>query len=760
MNQANPNIINLNRIQFASRILAAGLAICLPWCVWAVLHLPVGSSGVHEWLPEGRPERSRYEQFVKNFGNDQVVLISWDGCRVNDSRLVEFQEQLSADEFFSSHIAKLESSDQLMRQLTEPPLSLRKAQAVRRLKGVMIGADGTAAVLARITTTGVKKQNETIEMIERAADRTPGLTRKQLRLAGTVYEAYAVDAAAEGSLKKLVLPSGVLGILVAWICLAKFRSAIVVLVLAGVGQLLAVAMVYYTGNRFSAVLIVLPTLVFMLTLSGAVHLMNYHSACLRRNLNHAGARALLLGWKPCALSSITTMLGMGSLWTSQLAPVRQFGLFSAVGLGVATVVLLVGFPAFADWFCTPRSSGNSSNDMPKSEADLYETNQGLIGHYLKWMARNATRISTVGILLLVITCIGLARLKASTKFSDMFPEKSKTNEDMAWIESNLGPIATVEVLLNFPAESTLNALERARWVSKVSTRLLEEQSVGGVFSAVSLLPNWSDSATIVATAKRAILRKEIQNALPRLVDQGLVAQSDRGEVWRIMAKVSATSDEDYGQLTRIVANATNEVLRDAPAEQLSPAEFTGLSPVMHETQVALLTDLGYSFVCAFVMITPVMMFVVRSIPGGLLIMLPNILPVTIAFGCMGWTNIDLDIAGILTASIALGIAVDDTLHFVCWYMDELRSGHSRQEAVARTFQNCSAAMAHTTLISCVSMAPFLFAEFIPTQQFAKLMIVMLSGAIVGDLVLLPALLLSPMGKFIGPSKSVPIEEAA
>ena len=181
---------------------------------------------------------------------------------------------------------------------------------------------------------------------------------------------------------------------------------------------------------------------------------------------------------------------------------------------------------------------------------------------------------------------------------------------------------------------------------------------------------------------------------------------------------------------------------------------------MHETQVALLTDLGYSFVCAFVMITPVMMFVVRSIPGGLLIMLPNILPVTIAFGCMGWTNIDLDIAGILTASIALGIAVDDTLHFVCWYMDELRGGHSRQEAVSITFQNCSAAMAHTTLISCVSMAPFLFAEFIPTQQFAKLMIVMLSGAIVGDLVLLPALLLSPMGKFIGPSRSVPIEEAA
>ena len=740
--------------------MVATLVICLPWGVWAVLNLPVGSSGVHEWLPEGRPERARYEAFVEFFGNDQVVLISWDGCRVNDSRLAEFQLQLRGDARYSSHISKLESSDQLLRQLTEPPLALPQVQAERRLNGVMLGADGTAEVLARISSIGVAKQSETIEMIHQAADRTPGLARHQLRLAGTVYEAFAVDEAAEASLKKLVLPSSVLGMLVAWFCLGQFRRAIVVLVLAGVGQLLAVAMVYYTGNRFSAVLIVLPTLVFMLTLSGAVHLMNYHSDCLRRKCMHPGTQAMLLGWKPCSLSSLTTMLGMGSLLTSQLAPVRQFGIFSAVGLGIATVVLLLGFPALVDWFCTPRGSRKNFGEASKDALDSRDSPSLLTTEYLRWLTRYAIWISAIGIGLLVITCIGLTRLKASTKFSDMFPMESKTNQDMAWMEQHLGPIATVEILLNFPKTSSLTALERARWVSRVSKRLLKERSVGGVFSAVSLLPTWSDTATIVATAKRAVLRREIEKAIPDFQKQGLIATTERGEIWRIMAKVSATSDEDYGQLTRIVSNATKEVLTDVPVEQLDVAEFTGLSPVMHETQVALLTDLGYSFVSAFIMITPVMMFIVRGIPGGLLIMLPNVLPVTIAFGCMGWMNFDLDIAGILTASIALGIAVDDTLHFVCWYMDELRSGYSRGESVARTFHSCASAMMHTTLISCVSMMPFLLAEFIPTQQFAKLMIVMLSGAIVGDLVLLPALLLSPMGKCIGTSKALTYSEAA
>jgi uncharacterized protein len=164
--------------------------------------------------------------------------------------------------------------------------------------------------------------------------------------------------------------------------------------------------------------------------------------------------------------------------------------------------------------------------------------------------------------------------------------------------------------------------------------------------------------------------------------------------------------------------------------------------------LALLTDLGYSFISAFLLITPVMMIITRSILGGLLIMIPNVLPVTIAFGSMGWFGWDLDIAGILTASIALGIAVDDTLHYVCWYMTEQPRCESIQQATANTMTSCAWAMFHTTSISCMSMVPFLLAEFLPTQQFAKLMIVMLSGAILGDLVLLPGLLLSPLGKVI------------
>lgn len=707
----------------------------------------MGSAGVHEWLPEGRPERMRYERFVEQFGNDQLILISWDDCRLDDVRLKQYQESLRNEPEFSEYFAALESSDQLVETLTNGRLQLSPQQVRDRLRGVMIGPDGICSIVARITDAGVANQNKTIETVLKAADRTYGLNRDQLRLAGTVYEAYAVDQSAEASLKRLVLPSTVLGLSISWFCLQSMRRAIVVLVLAGLGQLFAVAMVYYSGNKFSAVLIVLPTLVFMLTLSGSVHLMNYHADIQRRlGSKHAGVRTLLVGWKPCALSSITTMLGMGSLITSQLAPVRQFGLFSAIGLGVATVFLLLGFPVLADWFCRVESKAHSEPSSTGMQHAMAE-------RYLKWIEMSATPISLLGIALLILTFFGLSSLRASTKFTDMFPLQSKTNVDMAWMEKNLGPISTVEVLLTFPVNSSNSELERAGLVNRVANHLVQQPVVGGVLSAGSFLPNWTESSSIGAVSKRAILRKEIVQALPELEKRKLVSHTEQGETWRIMAKVSAISDSDYGSLARIVMEETQRVIQNTALRDQVRAEFTGLSPVMHETQIALLTDLGYSFLSAFVLITPVMMYIARSFFGGLLLMIPNVLPVTLAFGSMGWQGLDLDIAGILTASIALGIAVDDTLHFTCWYMEVLGQGCARVEAVRKTFGACAKAMFHTTLISCVSMTPFLFAEFLPTQQFAKLMIIMLVFAIVGDLFLLPALLVSPLGAVIRPRKT-------
>jgi predicted RND superfamily exporter protein len=216
--------------------------------------------------------------------------------------------------------------------LTDPPIALSREVAFDRLDSTIVGSDGTAAVFISFAPAGIESHKEAIELVRRAADEVSGLGRSQLKIVGSVFEAYAVDIAAEESFKRLVLPSSLLGVVLAWLCLSSIRAVLPVMLIAGIGQVLAIAIVTAFGSEFSAVLIVLPTLVFMLTLSAAVHFMNYFSDVARSHTDHLGARAVFLGLKPSILATLTTALGMIALATSQLSPVRDFGFYSAVSL--------------------------------------------------------------------------------------------------------------------------------------------------------------------------------------------------------------------------------------------------------------------------------------------------------------------------------------------------------------------------------------------------------------------------------------------
>ncbi len=746
------------------------MALLLPWILYGVAHIPIGSASVHEWLPIGRPERDRYEKFLQDFGSDQFLLVSWDGCRLDDPRLRRFVEQCRIKKSESPKLIEtVQSTQDLYEVLTQPPLQLNHQQAWLRLENWMIGEDGTAAVVIQFTPFGATHQKEAILHVRDVATHVLELEPQSLKMAGTIYEAYAVDEAAESSLRRLVVPSCIVGFLIAWVCLRSIHSALAVLLLAGVGQTLAIATVFYAGGQFSAVLVVLPTLVFMLTLSGAVHLMSYYGDVSAWHLDHRGSRATLLGLTPSILSTVTTAFGMGSLAVSQLEPVRTFGLYSAFALCVATFFLLMGFPATSDWFSHfKRQPGKKAEDKEQNEhteslvhnqelaktADNHSYSAPWSRSYTGWMQRYSGLVVCSGFLLIGISFYGLLFLKASTKFDDMFPSSSPTVENMNWLESHLGPISSIEVLLRFPVNCELDVYDRLVWVDRVCESIHQDPDFGAVIAATTFAPALPKSGSTSSVVRRSILRARLSSSLDELKEQGWVAESSAGQIWRITTKVSAVADEDLGELTKRVSRHVDQTLSTVGGPPPFAAEYTGLSPLMHVTQLALIRDLGASFTVAFITITPVMMLIARGFWAGLLIMIPNVLPETLVFGCMAWLGFHLDIAGLLTASVAMGIAVNDTLHFVNWYARRLSFGDTRQQAIADTLTSCAGAMFHTMLISCFSMLPFLLAEFNPTRQFAVLMIAMLSSALLGDLVLLPAMLLSPLGKCLIPRKKL------
>lgn len=191
------------------------------------------------------------------------------------------------------------------------------------------------------------------------------------------------------------------------------------------------------------------------------------------------------------------------------------------------------------------------------------------------------------------------------------------------------------------------------------------------------------------------------------------------------------------------------------------AIYTGVIPIVYKAQRTLLSSLIDSIVLAFVMIGVVMMILLRpwgekprwdnlvNFRGGMLSMLPNVFPIVVVFGAMGHLGFMVDIGSMMTASVAMGVAVDDTIHFLTWYRGGLGKGMSRYEAIMESYRRCGTAMTQTTLIAGLGLFAFAFSTFTPTQRFGTLMLVLLATALVGDLIFLPALLISPLGKFFG-----------
>ena len=181
--------------------------------------------------------------------------------------------------------------------------------------------------------------------------------------------------------------------------------------------------------------------------------------------------------------------------------------------------------------------------------------------------------------------------------------------------------------------------------------------------------------------------------------------------------------------------------------------YTGVVPLVYKAQRSLLDSLIQSTFWSFITITPLMMFLARNVIAGIVVMLPNVLPVVVIFGSMGLLNIDVDVGSMMTASIALGVAVDDTIHFLTWYRQDFERLGDRKQAILAAYRRCALPTMQAAAISGLGLSVFALSTFTPTQRFGYLMLTILFAGLVAELIMLPALLAGPLGRFCSPRKS-------
>lgn len=561
-----------------------------------------------------------------------------------------------------------------------------------------------------------------------------------------------------------IILSAFVSVFFSFIMLRSLRLATLVQLVSFLSVLLSVAIVPLTGGTMNMVLVVMPTLLAVLTTSAAIHLSNYWKHSGHSDPSSSVFSACRTAWLPCALASGTTAIGMASLVTSNLVPVRDFGVYSAIGCFISFIVVLYVLPSLMMYW--PKS--------PPGEEELHT------GHWNKlgvWIARNRYAVATLCVIGTAVAGWGLWQFKTETKVIRYFPPHSQVVKDYEFLEDKLSGVISIDTIVKFDAatQEKLSFPERAKIVMELQSEIRQHPEISGVLSLASFLDlRAADTEGLSFTARRKLqlsqrswgkkIHEMIRDkdrsddsvssmmALPDYStdwktagDQLLNREGD--EVWRITAQTSALSDIDMEVLIADMNGIASRHLSLIGSPNTGHV-VTGLIPVFLRTQQAVLESLIKSFGLAFVIIAVVMMVVLRSPVAGIYTMLPNLMPVVLVFGLLSWMNLKVDIGTMITASVALGIAVDGTLHLLTWFQELVRRGVPVEQAVGRALEHCGPAMWQTSAAVGLGMLALLPADLLLVSRFGWIMAALIFTALIADIVFLPALLGGLLGNLI------------
>ncbi len=758
-----------------------GVTFLLPIVLMgAKLTLKGNKNDVKEWLPPSYKETGEYKWFQQNFANETFVLISWDGCTLDDDRLKVLTAKVMPDpvaiqaaaaesgktpaytgpKLFTKFITARTVVDQMM----APPLNLSEAEAISRLRGSIIGPDPkinqTCAVFT-LSKAGKDTPRKAVETIYNAA-LDSGVPKAAIHMGGPPVDNVALDKEGERMLLLLAGLSGAIGLGLSMWYMKNGRLTAFVIISSVYGAALSLAIVTFTGNTMDSILLNMPSIVYTMGMSGAIHIINYwrHNAA-KGGRAGAASRGLKMAWLPCTLSAGTTALGLVSLCTSELNPICKFGLYSAIGV-MGTLTLLFTFvPSALELWGPKVEQIEPGREIVHSEAE--QKHRRRMRGIANFIYGHQGPIWATFIIVGVVAGYGLTRVTTSVNLMALFSKNSEIINSYTWLEDHLGPLVPMEIVVKLDKKDCkLTFFERMELIQRIQTKLGGLKDVGSTISALTFANDISPAkgGNKLASAgsklfggertRRAVLNKHLMEHRDEILKGDYLAETDTEELWRVNLRVAALRNVDYGAFVDDIKGIVEPIISAETGKGtagINGVVYTGLTPLIYKAQHSLLSGLIESFCWAFVMIAIVMAFNFRSVSAGFLTMIPTVWPVALVFGLLGWLGIVVDIGTMMTAGVAMGVCVDDTVHYATWFRRGLRMGMNRKEATGFAYENAAAAMYQSSFIVAFGLAAFGISAFMPTKRFGLLMLTLLNFGLLADLVLTPAMLAGPLGYF-------------
>lgn len=682
------------------RLLLALVALSFPYFYLQSESIP-NNNDIETWLPRDTGVRTDYEQFKRDFGAEEVIVVGINRPAATPHLLEAVAGRIER----IRGIRSCWTPDRVTAQMES--LGVAPDVAAERIRGLLTSTDGPMqGVIALLDPYGIGHRAEVVEQIQEQL-RYCRLDGRDTALTGAPVIVTELDHLGSQKVsRKFFAVTCMISLGLLYLVLRHLGMALSTLGITLWGIYVTQTVLYWCGGEMNFIMGSLSVMTMIFTLSIAVHFVSYYSAAKQRQAADPLAAALRDCWKPTSLSTITTLLGLMSLGCSSILPVAQFGYAAALGAVIALLVGLGVMPALTIIWpdCSTRSFA-----VPFD-----------LGKWSDWLAQRRYQVLTVGGLGLMIMAFGVLRLKSDVDPVEFLPKRSVIFSDLQRIEAELTNIDSIEAVVTF-TDTELPFFERLRQVRALEQQIGAHPGVRHVMSAASFFPEEMPDSTFEVAG---ILSRA--NAMQS--DSGWVALDQR--LWRISARVRRSAE--FSPI---------EILADLD-EQLAgaPIRFTGLTPLLKSAQHEIFAGFWESFTAACLTISLVMILSLRSIVAGLIAMIPNIVPIWLVFGGVGYLGMPVDIGMMMTGSIALGISVDCTFHFLVHYREAYAAGKSSVVAVREALEHSGAPMIQSTLICSLGMLALCFSSFEPTARFGALMSAQMLVSMLGELALLPALL--------------------
>ncbi len=757
----------------AASLLLLALAMVLAWTSygravgWDLDAAPV-DNGIEIWFLEDDPALVAYREFQRTFGNDEAVLIAlrdealWTSAGL--TRLGRLSEALG-------RVPRVRGVTSLSTVLHAGSDAEGALVVDRMFRAPVLTADDAAAVRAKVDadplyrrellspdglTTLVSVQLEGFEDVDR--ERGPILAA----LRRTVDEVLAREGAPDlprawggvgvihEALNTIVMrDSGVLfgasgAVIVLCLAVALRRASAVVMAVLTVytATTLLVGLYLGLGYRLNMVTMVLPTLVMVIGLTDSIYFITSwyqeRDELLAQGLTRREAVVRCVGFcfLPGLFNSVTAAVGFLAFASARMEVIRVMGVFAGVGILLAFVTSVVVCTIGLDVLDPhPRARAGAGAGAGPGPADR------ALGWISSFVARRRRAVLVAGGLLAIVALGGILRLQVDTYTIRYFHEDHPVRQDDAWIEAHYGPYLPLETVVVAGDPHGVGDPAVLRGMQDLQARV-EADPEGRVRSAVSLVGVVSRLNEVLDGEHRLpdsveAVEQELLLWDPDRPDDPLRLVDGAHRQARITFRTKNASARAGGALIDDVEAQAKASL--PPGATLVPAGYVPLYVLMIDY---LVEGQVWSLGTTFLVIVVVIGGMFRSLRYALLALPANVIPVAGTLGFMGYAGIDLDASTVLIASISLGIAVDDTIHFLFKFRALAEESGDDARAVDETLRTTGVAIAATSLVLALGFAVICLAEVKSVALFGLLTAVTMVSALIGELFVTPAVILT------------------